>query len=163
MVLTQPGCAGVIAQVLYVFKGGDNIEPDYSGLEGKTVAIVCVANGSSTGPSSVPSLLERSVGMLLTQKGKKIKVVPPGDVANWIDNNDWNQLDYREIGRGIKADMVLAIDLDNLSLHEGSTLYKGLADVTLTVYDMKSEGKPVSAAACRSSVSPRTSPGPSRT
>jgi hypothetical protein len=141
VVLTQPGC-GLMAQVLYVVKGGDKIDPEYAGLQGKSVAVVCVANGSSTGPSSVSSQLERSVGLLLTMKGKKIRVVPQSDVANWIDNNDWNQLDYREIGRGIKADMVLAIDLANLSLHEGSTLYKGRADITMTVYDMTAEGKP---------------------
>ena len=70
----------------------------------------CVANGSSTGPSSVSSLWND--GRHVPRKARRSKWCPPGDMANWIDNNDWNQLDYREIGRGIKADMVLAIDLE---------------------------------------------------
>lgn len=143
LVLTQSGCVGFISQLMYAFKGGDKVDPEFKGLEGKKVAIVCVSNATATGPNSVGVMLERSVGMLLTQKGKKIQVIHQDEVANWIDNNDWNQLDYREIGRGVNADMVLAIDLGRFSLHEGSTLYKGRADVTVTVYNMKDGGKSV--------------------
>jgi hypothetical protein len=141
LAITQSGCGSLVSTIMYYVKGGDNIDAEYNGLQKKKVAIVCVSNSSSTGPSSVPGMLERSVGMLLTQKGKNIKVVPQDEVANWIDSNDWNQLDYREIGRGVHADMVLAIDLARFSLHEGSTLYRGQADVTVTVYDMSDNGK----------------------
>jgi hypothetical protein len=70
-------------------------------------------------------------------------VIPTDRVADWIDRNDWNQVDYKEIGRGVKADMVLAIDLDGVRLHEGKTLYKGRASVVVTVYDMTDDGKVV--------------------
>jgi hypothetical protein len=143
VLLTQAGCVGLMSQVLYLIKGGDKIDAEFSGLQGKRVAIVCVSNATAAGPSSVTSLLERSVGLLLTTKGKKIHVVHQDEVANWIDSNDWKELDYREIGRGVQADMVLAIDLGNLSLHEGATLYKGRADVTVSVYDMDDDGKVV--------------------
>ncbi|MCY2988171.1 MAG: hypothetical protein NTY19_09950 [Planctomycetota bacterium] len=141
LAITQSGCASLFSTIMYYVNGGDNIDAEYNGLQKKKVAIVCVSNSSSTGPSSAPGMLERSVGMLLTLKGKNIKVLPQDEVANWIDSNDWNQLDYREIGRGVHADMVLAIDLSRFSLHEGSTLYRGQADVTVTVYDMSDNGK----------------------
>ena len=68
-------------------------------------------------------------------------MIPPDDVADWIDSNDWNQMDYREIGRGVNADMVLGIDVGDLRLHEGQTLYQGRVTLTITVYDMQDDGK----------------------
>lgn len=141
LTLPQIGCVGLTSQLLYWFNGGDKIDAEFDGLQGQQVAIVCVSNASATGPASIASMVERSVGMLLKQKGRDIRVIHQEDVAKWIDTNDWDQMDYREIGRGVGADMVLAIDLDNITLHEGRTLYKGRADVTVTVYDMKAEGQ----------------------
>ena len=66
-----------------------------------------------------------------------------GSIADWIDSNDWNQMDYREIGRGVNADMVLGLDLTDLRLHEGQTLYQGRVTLTATVYDMQDNGKVV--------------------
>ena len=143
LVLPAAGCVGLAAQLLYMVNGGDKVKPEFTGLKGKKVAVVCVAANSSTGPSSVAGQLERSVGLLLTQKGDKIDVIPSDKVADWIDRNDWNQVDYKEIGLGVKANMVLAIDLDGVRLHEGKTLYKGRASVVVTVYDMTDDGKVV--------------------
>ena len=50
-------------------------------------------------------------------------------------------MDYREIGRGVNADMVLGIDVGDLRLHEGQTLYQGRVTLTITVYDMQDDGK----------------------
>jgi hypothetical protein len=141
LVVASVGCIGVGSQLLYMLKGGDRLPAEFDGLQDKRVAVVCVSNASSSGPHAVSGTLERSVALLLTQKGKNIRLVRPDEVANWIDTNDWNQLDYREIGRGVNADMVLAIDLESFSLHEGSTLYRGRASVTVTVYDMREGGK----------------------
>ncbi len=60
-----------------------------------------------------------------------------------MDTNDWDESDFAEIGRGVKADMVLAIDIENFSIHESTTLLKGRAEVTITVYDMKQRNKEV--------------------
>ena len=133
------GC-GFTANLINVVKG-HKIKAEFDGLEGKRVAVACVSNASSYGPNSICSLLERSVGAILQQEVEDIDMIPTDEVADWIDNNGWDQTDYREIGRGIDADMVLAIDLDGLRLHEGRTLYKGRADVVVTVYDMTDGGK----------------------
>ena len=42
-----------------------------------------------------------------------------------------------DIGRGVKADKVLAIEMTNLRLQDGATLYRGRATVTVTVYNVK--------------------------
>lgn len=141
MTVMNLGCIGFTAQLLNVIQGGDKIKADFTGLEGKRVAVVCVSNSSSYGPNTVCTMLERSVASVLQKEVKNIEIIRQGEVADWVDNNDWDQMDYREIGLGVEADMVLAIDLDGFSLHEGRTLYKGNANVTITVYDMEEGGK----------------------
>jgi hypothetical protein len=128
-VATSAGCVGLTAQLLYWVNGGNKIDPEFEGMKEKRVAVVCVSNSGSYGPNSFCSLLERRVGMALREQGDK------------IDSNDWNQMDYREIGRGVNADMVLGIDVGDLRLHEGQTLYQGRATLTVTVYDMQDDGK----------------------
>ena len=138
---TSGGCVGLTAQLLYWVKGGNKIDPEFEGLKEKRVAVVCVSNASNYGPNSFCALLERRVGQALKEQGDKIEVVSADDIADWIDSNDWNQMDYREIGRGVNADMVLGLDLANLRLHEGQTLYQGHVTLTATVYDMENGGK----------------------
>jgi hypothetical protein len=138
---SSSGCIGISAHLLYFFKGSQKIAAEYDGLEEKRVAVVCVSDSVGHGPSSISSMMERSVAILLRERGKKIDVIHQDEVADWIDNNDWNQMDYRDIGRGVSADRVLAIDVSSVHLHEGMTLYKGRADVVVTVYDMNDDGK----------------------
>jgi hypothetical protein len=141
--LSANGCVGLTAHVLYWIKGGHTIPAEFPGLSGKRVAVVCVANASSFGPNSFSTMVERAVAIILHQNVKKIALVHHDEVAEWIDRNDWDQIDYRQIGRGVSADLVLAIDLDGIRLHEGMTLYKGRADVAVTVYDMSQNGQVV--------------------
>lgn len=139
--VTSTGCVGLAVQLVNMAKGGNKVEPEFKGMKGKRVAVVCVSNSGSYGPNSFCSLLERRIIMALRQQGDSIDVMPPDEVADWIDSNDWNQMDYREIGRGVNADMVLGIDVGDLRLHEGQTLYQGRVTLTVTVYDMQDEGK----------------------
>ncbi len=74
------------------------------------------------------------VGELLAKNIKKCTIVPPSDVAMWADSNNWDS--YAEIGRAMKADVVIGIDLENFTLYEGSTLYHGRSEVHVWVYDL---------------------------
>jgi hypothetical protein len=65
------------------------------------------------------------------------------EIADWIDNQDADLTDYREVGRGVKADMVVGIDLLSFSVHEGQTLLKGRSKVSVKVFDMKKGGEVV--------------------
>ena len=139
-VASGSGCVGLGAQLIYWAKGGHKIDPEFEGLEDKRVAVLCVSNASSYGPNSTCAMLQRSVARILRQKGDEVDVIHEDEIADWIDTNGWDEMDYREIGRGVEADMVVAIDIENVSLHEGRTLYKGRATLTVSVYDMEDGG-----------------------
>ena len=143
IVATSGGCVGLTAQLLYWVKGGHTINAEFDDLQDKRVAVICVSSASSYGPNSVCSLLQRSVAMILREKGGDVDVIHEDEIADWIDTNGWDEMDYREIGRGVEAERVLAIDIDGLRLHEGRTLYKGRVDLVISVYDMEQEGKVV--------------------
>lgn len=130
------GCIGLASQLLYVIKG-DKIDAEFDGLAGKRVAVVCVANSSNYDPGSASSKLAQMVEMLLKKEVPRIKMIRQDRVVDWIDNNDWDQMDYRDIGRGLNAEMVVGIDLDGYRLHEDATMFRGKANVTVTVFDVK--------------------------
>lgn len=139
---TSTGCVGVAAQLLYVIKG-DKVPAEFQGLEGKRVAVVCLSNTSGFDPTSASSALAQYIEANLRKNVKKINVIRQQEVAKWVDNNDWDRLDYRDIGRGVRADMVIAIDLEGFRIHEDATLYKGRTNWTATVYDMSKSGEAV--------------------
>lgn len=134
--LPSTGC-GLIANVLNVV-GAGLMPPAFDGLEEKKVAVICVSNSELFGPTSTSTELAGRVNRLLASKVKKIKLVSNQKINDWIDMHDWDMVDFISIGRGVDADMVLAIDIDSLSLHDGATMFKGRADVHVVVYDMMS-------------------------
>lgn len=140
--MTATGCIGLTAQLLYIFKG-EKVKAEYAGLKDQRVAVVCVSPTASFGPGAESAMLAQTVGTILRQKVKNVEVVRDSEVADWIDRNDWNQIDFRNVGRGVNADMVLALELDSFSVNEGSTLYKGRATVSATVFDMSKGGEVV--------------------
>jgi hypothetical protein len=46
------------------------------------------------------------------------------------------------VGRGVKAEMVVAIDIDFFSIYESKTLLKGRSRFSTTVYDIEQDGEP---------------------
>lgn len=138
LLVHQVGCIGFAANLMYMLNG-NKIDAKCTALEGKRVAVVCVS-GTGAGPRSESEALTRQVGLLLKQNVKKIDLVRPEQVADWRDENNWDQIDYKSIGRGVKADMVLAIDLSTFSIHDDQTLLRGRAKVRSAVYDMTNKG-----------------------
>lgn len=137
---TSVGCVGILAQMGY-WTGGNLVPAEYEGLEGERVAVVCVSSNASYGVGVEAELLARGVDSLLKENVKKIEIVGQDEIADWVDKNDWDEIDYREVGRGVKADKVVAIDVSGFRLYEGQTLYRGRANVTVTVFDLKEGGK----------------------
>ncbi len=134
--LTLPlaGC-GVLAHSLYVIKG-NKVKPVYDGLRDQRVAVICMASSPAAGPNSPSGMIAREVSNILTQHVEGIQLVRQDEIADWIDRNHWNELNYTELGRGLKADRVIALDMESFSLREGKTLFKGRSTVTTTVYDL---------------------------
>ena len=142
LALTAIGCAGAL-QTVGLVSGGSLKDAEYDGLEGQRVAIVCVSDSSSYGAGTEADLLAHEVATLLSAEVKDIKLVRASEVADWVDRNGWDQIDYREVGQGVKADRVVAIDLEGFRLHQDQTLYKGRVNITISVLDMQKQGAQV--------------------
>ena len=136
-----PGC-GALATVAYFFRGHKN-PAKFEGLKEKRVAVVCLDADSLKGPGGEADRIARTVATLIGYNVDDVTVVRQSEVADWFDNHDQDVSDYVEIGRGVKADMVVGIDLESFTIHEGQTLLKGRASVATRVYDITRGGEVV--------------------
>jgi len=134
---TQTGCLGVVANLMNVVRG-HTVKPEYPGLEGKRVAIVTLTDSSQYSDDASARILGRRVMDILKTEVKKIELVREDEVQQWRDRNGWDAIEFLDIGRGVKADKVVGIEMTNLRLKDGATLYRGRAEVTVSVYDMDS-------------------------
>lgn len=144
------GCIGVGAHLLYWMKG-TRIDPEFEGLEGKRVAVVCMSDSAPYGPDMSVKVLSKAFRNKLARGVKKIELVSSSEIDGWTDTNNWDQIDYLEIGKGVNADVVIAIELSGFSLQQGSALYRGSTNYSVLVYDLTGE---------RSSKSPVFARGP---
>src|SRR5262245_38864182 len=133
-----PGCS-VFANMAYWWKG-ERIAAKFDGLHGKRVAVVCLDANSLGGPGGEAEAVARAVNIMLARNVPKITLVRQSEIADWIDGQNQEVTDYTDVGRGVKADMVVGIDLVSFNIHEGQTLLRGKASVHVRVYDMKHGG-----------------------
>lgn len=136
----QGGC-GPVATLAWLIHGPEMVPPAFDGLKGKRVAVVCLDGRSLSGPGGEADALAQAVALRLAQRVPEIKMVRQSEVADWLDSHGDDLTDYRDVGRGVKADMVVGIDLMSFSLHEGQTLLRGRARVGVKVYDMTRGGQ----------------------
>jgi hypothetical protein len=137
----SPGCS-VLANMGYWIKG-HNRPARWKGLEGKKVAVVCLDAASLGGPGGEAEALARAVTAALAQNVPKITMVRQSEIADWIDNQNQEVTSYADVGRGVKADLVVGIDLISFNIHEGQTLLRGKANVRVRVYDIAKNGEVV--------------------
>ena len=135
-VLPAVGCQSLMFTVAYLWNGTD-VPPEFDGLKGKHVAVVCRPLPSlQYSNSNVGRDLAGQITLLLEQNVPKIKIVDQRKIAKWTDENRWEE--YTEVGKAMKADVVVGIDLESFSLYQAQTLYQGKANATVQVYDCKS-------------------------
>jgi hypothetical protein len=127
---TAPGCVGLIATVLY---RGRMAPAECAALEGKKVAVVCTANSGDFGPNPSAGIIAQHVGQKLSANVKDIKIVNQQNIEAWIDEHDAEYIDYAEVGKGVKADMVVVIEIESQRLQDNATLFKGHTEYTLKV------------------------------
>lgn len=133
--LAQAGCLHM-ANLMHA-AGLDMIPPEYDGLEDSTVAIVTVSDSSQYYNDVAARELNRSVSEILTREIKEIQLIRQDKVDQWRDVNGWDAIDFAEVGKGVEAQKVLGIELSNLRLQDGATLYRGRADVVINVIDVE--------------------------
>lgn len=135
------GCVGVGAHLLYWMQG-TRIDAEYEGLEGKRIAVVCISDAAPYGPDVSTQMLGKFVRRKIAREIKKVDVVSHSEIESWTDTNNWDQIDYMEIGKGVNADIVIAIELSGYALQQGSALYRGNTKYSIQVYDLKRESDP---------------------
>ena len=141
LLISSAGCLHqVLATGMYLWQGGNMVEADCEALEGKRVVVVCRPPASNEyRHAGAAQGISRRLSELLATNVKRIDVVDPREVDNWIDESDWG--DFTELAHAVKADMVVHVEMDHFELFKGKTLYQGNADVTVSVYDMQDKGK----------------------
>ncbi len=136
--LNSTGCVRLAANLVNAIQGNET-PAEYNGFEEKRVAIVCnTDNGMSVDYSA--SQLTGYVHMALNKNVKDIELVRTEEVERWLDAHGTAESDYVEIGKGVKADQLLAIDISGMKIRDGATLYRGQCDISVTVYDIADGG-----------------------
>lgn len=137
--LGAAGCTQLLLTSMFLFKGVET-PPEFPGLKNTKTAVVCrplVELQYSS--SSAADQLARVTAMLLKSKIRKIELVSSQKIEQWTDENEWD--DFAEVGKAVKADHVVGIEIEQFSLYQGQTLYQGRARVKVTVHDMKNKGE----------------------
>jgi hypothetical protein len=130
-----------LSVLAYVVNPND-IAAKFKGLEEKRVVVVCrPVVELQFSDSGVPRDLTHAVSALLHNKVRKINLVDEREVAEWVDENTWHN--FSEVGKAMKADMVVGIDLEQFQLHQGPTLFQGEAMLNIVVVDMNDGGRQV--------------------
>ena len=137
---TSTGCIQEMAQLLYVIKGY-KIEPPFPALKDKKVAIVCNSNTPAFGPDSLSVTISKHIALALATSEDQITIAAPAKVDEFIDANGWQEESAEQLGEAVGADYVVVIEVENYSIHEGATLYKGRSDWTASAYDVANGGK----------------------
>ena len=136
LILNVGGCSTILT-VAYLFHPED-VPAEYSGLRGKHVVVVCkpIVELEFADAGTARELAER-IGANIRKNVRGVKIISQQEVSRWLDENAW--VDYATLGESVDADLVVGIDLDHFSLHEGSTLYRGRTTMHMRVHDIKDD------------------------
>lgn len=131
------GCIGLTANLAGLFiHNGPPVE--YEGLEDQRVAIVCMMDEGEMNSKAV-QMLTSYIHANINSHVDDVDTVPQTTVERWLERHPNGEFDFVDIGKGVRAEKVVAIDIANLTLMNGQTLYQGKADITVTVHDVESQ------------------------
>src|SRR5262249_158792 len=90
--------------------------------------------------------LSRMVAMQLQEGFKKneekVAIVPISQVEKYKDEHpNWHSMDSEEIGKHFRADYVINLEINSISLYEpgsSNTLYRGRTSISVNVADVHS-------------------------
>ncbi|QDV24118.1 hypothetical protein [Aureliella helgolandensis] len=133
------GCISLAANLIGAVQGTDR-PAEYTGLKGKRVAVI-VATDSGIGADTASAMLASYIQANLKNNVKDIDLVRQSEVERWVSSRGQTDGSYLDIGKGVKAEQVVAVEVTNLGLRNGATLYKGHADLVVSVLDITDEGE----------------------
>lgn len=140
-VATSSGCTQALLTGAYLVKGVET-PAEFKELKGKKVAVVCrPIEELRYSTSGTTERVADNVAVLLKSKLKKTELVGTQKIQSWVDENDWQE--FAEVGKAMKSDYVVGIEIEDFKLYQGQTIYQGRARVTVKVCDMSKGGETV--------------------
>jgi hypothetical protein len=132
----QAGCALPFAANLLHAVGADMVPAEYGELEEMSVAVITSTDGSQYSQDVVARELNRMVGAILSNEVKELKLIRQDQIDQWLDVHGWDTTNFAAVGRGVKADKLIVIEVADLKLQEGATLFRGRSDAQIEVIDV---------------------------
>ncbi|MEI8376281.1 MAG: hypothetical protein WCJ35_25965 [Planctomycetota bacterium] len=132
--LVAVGCKSALQSFSILYEGYD-IPADWEGLRGKKVAVVCKPLTSQEfSNSGAARALAEGICERLKAHVKNIHIIDPQKVAALVDEKGME--DYLEIGKELKAEKIVGIDIESFGILDGQTLFRGRSTVSIQVYDV---------------------------
>jgi hypothetical protein len=117
-----PGCqvAGWVAHGLAPDKAPEEVQPEYQGLVGKTVAVMVAADERTLSQfPDAPNMVCQYVTSRLAVEVRGIKVMDPKQIAKFTrENPDWIAIPYGDLARELRVDRIVHVSLAQYSTHE---------------------------------------------
>lgn len=107
-------------------------------LKGKRVVLVTSAVSSTKGEfQSLDRDVAREVGMLLSEKAKKIDLVPQDKVWTWVEGHP-NWTNPKDLAEAFEADIVVFLEIESFQLQNPSDInvFQGSARTHIMVTEM---------------------------
>jgi hypothetical protein len=136
------GCSGAMGRYMaYLWHGGNQreVEAEFEGLEGKSLAVVIYADQRTQYEyPDVNRTLSAMISGLIEKNVDGVTVVSPTRIARYQDENIyWLDMDKPELGKALGADYVLFVPLEEFGtrLPDSSYLYRGRVTCQPSLYD----------------------------
>ncbi|MEI8212808.1 MAG: hypothetical protein WCI02_11715 [Planctomycetota bacterium] len=134
------GCAKV-GGLLYMIKGRD-LPAEFPALMDKKVAVVVTSDsGSHRDATSV--VMAHQVHRILSNKVKKIRLANPEEVEQVLSDQPAGPKNLSKVGKQLDVDYVISVQIQNLRLRDGATMYRGQCDCSVDVFEMAKGDMPV--------------------
>jgi hypothetical protein len=125
------GCS-LLSHAIYFVKGND-APAEFDELKEKRIAVVVGTNaGYNSDASGI--LMSRHISELFARNIKKVDVVNPEEVDRIINDQATSERTIPAIGERLRAEYVVFVELNNLKLRDGQTLFKGRCNATVSAY-----------------------------
>lgn len=134
-VCASSGCVSLAANLIHVMRG---TPAEFPGLKDKRVAIVCLTDKGFAN-DEVGEILTLNMQNRLLNNVKGCKIVHQKEIEKWASDNNWKNDDFVALGKGVEADRVVMVEIKNFRLRNGQTLYRGVSDINMSVFDTESE------------------------
>ncbi|HOA53059.1 MAG TPA: hypothetical protein PKI05_12475 [Thermogutta sp.] len=132
------GCSA-LATAMWI-TGASDVKPEYDGFKDKKVAVVARPVVALTyRDAHVDKELARRIQLILTNRVRKAQWIDQQKVEKWLDEHEWET--FPEVGKGVGADLVIGVEIEDFSLYKGQTVYQGTATLRVAVYDCATNQK----------------------